>query len=69
MKCDSLKYSKNEKYTGYKEIIMNDEEMAKFYETENKENVYTYNEDPLCGFTFTLNGFLNLFSFNNIACM
>lgn len=40
MKCDSLKYSKNEKYTGYKEIIMNDEEMAKFYETENKENVY-----------------------------
>ena len=33
--------------------------------SENKENVYTYNEDPLCGFTFTLNGFLNLFSLMN----
>lgn len=27
----------------------------------NRENVQRYNEDPKCGFNFTLNGFLNLF--------
>lgn len=27
----------------------------------NKENVRCYEEDPLCGFVFQLNGFLNLF--------
>lgn len=27
----------------------------------NEENVRAYDEDPLCGFTFTLNGFRNLF--------
>ncbi len=27
----------------------------------NRENVEKYNADPKCGFTFTLNGFLNLF--------
>ncbi|MDD7281474.1 alpha/beta hydrolase [Floccifex sp.] len=29
--------------------------------SENEKNVLVYNDDPLCGFTFTLNGFLNLF--------
>ena len=29
--------------------------------TENKDNVRAYNEDELCGFVFTTNGFINLF--------
>lgn len=28
----------------------------------NEENVMAYNNDALCGFTFTVNGFMNLFS-------
>lgn len=39
----------------------------KGYKTENEwicsnlETVYSYNNDPLCGFTFTTSGFMNLF--------
>lgn len=29
--------------------------------SENRENVKAYDEDPKCGYTFKLNGFLNLF--------
>ena len=29
--------------------------------SENAENVQRYNSDPLCGFVFTTNGFLNLY--------
>ena len=28
----------------------------------NEENVVAYNKDKLCGFTFTVNGFINLFT-------
>ena len=41
LKCSGIKSdNKFEKYKGYKEIIMSDEEMAKFYEKEDKENIY-----------------------------
>ena len=29
--------------------------------SKNQDNVQKYNDDPLCGFTFTTNGFINLF--------
>lgn len=32
-----------------------------------KENVKNYNNDPLCGFTFTTNGFLNLYTLQKNA--
>lgn len=31
--------------------------------SKNRENVITYDRDPLCGYIFTLNGFENLFHF------
>lgn len=41
LKCKGIKSEiKKEKYTGYKEIIMNDEELSKFYESQIKENTY-----------------------------
>jgi predicted ribonuclease YlaK len=41
LECSGLKSEVVEdKYTGFKSIIMTDEEMAKFYENENKENIY-----------------------------
>lgn len=35
--------------------------------SKNPENVTNYNSDPLCGFIFTTNGFLNLFSLQKHA--
>lgn len=41
LKCSGIKADiKIESYKGYKEVIMTDEELAKFYEKENKENIY-----------------------------
>ncbi len=35
--------------------------------SKSKENVKNYNNDPLCGFTFTTNGFLNLYTLQKNA--
>ena len=35
--------------------------------SENQANVVQYNEDPKCGFTFTTNGFINLFKLQKAA--
>lgn len=35
--------------------------------SKNEKNVTNYNSDPLCGFIFTTNGFLNLFSLQKHA--
>lgn len=35
--------------------------------SENPINVVQYNEDPKCGFTFTTNGFINLFKLQKAA--
>ena len=35
--------------------------------SENPENVEAYNRDPLCGFTFTTNGFINLLTLQKEA--
>ena len=35
--------------------------------SKNEKNVANYNSDPLCGFIFTTNGFLNLFSLQKHA--
>lgn len=35
--------------------------------SKNPENVRIYNNDPLCGFTFTTNGFLNLYCLQKYA--
>jgi len=41
LKCSGIKSdNKFQEYKGYKSIIMSDEDMAKFYEQENKENIY-----------------------------
>lgn len=38
LNCKGIKHDKKvERYSGYKEIIMSDEELASFYENENKE--------------------------------
>lgn len=35
--------------------------------SKSKENVINYNNDPLCGFTFTTNGFLNLYKLQKMV--
>ncbi len=35
--------------------------------SENQANVVQYNKDPKCGFTFTTNGFINLFKLQKAA--
>lgn len=35
--------------------------------SKNEENVKAYNNDPLCGFIFTTNGFLNLYTLQKMA--
>ena len=40
LNCTGIQDKVEENYKGYKEIIMTDKEMATFYETENKENIY-----------------------------
>lgn len=40
LQCSGIQDKVEENYKGYKEIIMTDKEMATFYETENKENIY-----------------------------
>ena len=40
LNCTGIQDKVEDTYKGYKEIIMTDLEMAKFYETENKENIY-----------------------------
>ena len=35
--------------------------------SKNKKNVINYNNDDLCGFTFTTNGFLNLYKLQKRA--
>lgn len=40
LNCTGIQDRVEENYKGYKEIIMTDKEMATFYETENKENIY-----------------------------
>ena len=39
-----------------------DEPVENTWLSVNRENVEAYNANPLCGFMFTLNGFLNLFN-------
>lgn len=40
LKCNTVNSENIEKYKGYVEMIMTDEEMAKFYESEIKNNIY-----------------------------
>lgn len=41
LKCSGIKSGiKVDTYKGYREITMTDEELAKFYESENKDNIY-----------------------------
>ena len=35
--------------------------------SKSKDNVFNYNNDPLCGFTFTTNGFINLYKLQKRA--
>ena len=40
LNCSGIQDKVEDEYKGYKEIIMTEKEMATFYETENKENIY-----------------------------
>lgn len=54
---DNLTFSSfNKKYGG-----------TNLWLSKNKENVTNYNNDDLCGFTFTTNGFLNLYKLQKRA--
>jgi alpha-beta hydrolase superfamily lysophospholipase len=54
-------------FNGYNDKIENPKTKFDWLST-NGANVQKYIEDPLCGFTFTLSGFLGLFSIISKAC-
>ena len=67
LKCSGIKSDKKfEKYKGYKEIIMTDEEMAKFYEQENKENIYGLNINEYLIIKDTLNQPLDAWKYDGL---
>ena len=67
LKCSGIKTDvKIEKYKGYKELIMTDEDMAKFYEKENKENIYGLNINEYLIIKDTLNQPLDAWKFDGL---
>lgn len=66
LNTDIVKKIENDDYRGYKEIIMTDKEMAKFYETEKKENVYGLIENEYLIIKDALNQPLDAWRFNGV---
>ena len=66
LKCQGLIQKPKDNYKGYKEIIMTDEEMAKFYETENKENIYGLEINEYLIIKNTLNQPVDAWKFNGL---
>lgn len=67
LNCKGIKTdNKFEKYKGYKEVIMSDEEMAIFYEQENKENTYGLLINEYLIIKDTLNQPLDAYRYNGL---
>ena len=67
LNCKGIKTDNEfEKYKGYKEIIMTDEEMASFYEKEIKENLYSLNINEYLIIKNTLNQPLDAYRYNGL---
>lgn len=67
LKCSGIKTDiKLDKYKGYKEIIMTDEEMAVFYELEEKENKYDLLINEYLIIKNTLNQPVDAFRFDGL---
>lgn len=66
LKCQGLTQKPIDNYKGYREIIMTDEEMAKFYETENKENIYGLEINEYLIIKNTLNQPVDAWKFNGL---
>jgi len=67
LNCSGIKTDiKLEKYKGYKEIIMTDEELAKFYEKEIKENIYDLLTNEYLIIKDTLNQPIDAYKFNGL---
>ena len=66
LNCSGIQDKVEEIYKGYKEIIMTDKEMATFYETENKENIYGLNINEYLIIKDTLNQPLDAWKFDGL---
>jgi predicted ribonuclease YlaK len=64
LNTDIVKRIEDNDYKGYKSIIMTEEEMAKFYETEKKENKYGLLKNEYLIIKDTLNQPLDAWRFN-----
>ena len=66
LNCTGIQDKVEENYKGYKEIIMTDKEMATFYETENKENIYGLKINEYLIIKDTLNQPLDAWRFDGL---
>lgn len=66
LKCEGITSEKVVSTKGYKEIIMTDEEMAKFYEQENKKNIYDLKVNEYLIIKNTLNQPVDAWKFNGL---
>lgn len=66
LQCSSNEIIIDNSYKGYKEIIMTDEEMAKFYSLDEKENKYDLLENQYLIIKDTLNQPVDAWRFNGL---
>lgn len=70
LKCSGIKTDiKLDKYKGYKEVIMTDEDLSKFYELEEKENTYDLGVNEYLIIKDTLNQPIDAWKYNGLELL